>query len=105
MRVRHAVFARCPQLLCGPGQTRGPLPRAHWTQIYSTNPLERLNADINRRTHVVSIFPNDASIVRLVGTKMPEQNDEWSFNRRYLQVEGRLTVSDNAPTRLSAVAR
>ena len=52
-------------------------PRAHWTQIYSTNPLERLNAEIKRRTNVVGIFPNDASITRLVGAMMLEQNDEW----------------------------
>ena len=48
-------------------------PRAHWTQIYSTNPLERLNAEIKRRTNVVGIFPDDASIVRLVGATMLEQ--------------------------------
>ena len=52
-------------------------PKAHWTQIYSTNPLERLNAEIKRRTRVVGIFPNDASITRLVGAMMLEQNDEW----------------------------
>lgn len=63
-------------------------PRAHWAQIYSTNPLERLNAEIKRRTNVVGIFPNDASIVRLVGAMMLEQNDEWSLNRRYMQLEG-----------------
>jgi putative transposase len=59
-------------------------PRAHWTQIHSTNPLERLNAEIKRRTNVVGIFPNDAAIVRLVGAMMLEQNDEWSLNRRYI---------------------
>ena len=75
------------------------------TQIYSTNPLERLNAEIKRRTNVVGIFPNDASIVRLVGAMMLEQNDEWSLNRRYMQLEGLQTVSDTAPTRLPAVAR
>jgi len=80
-------------------------PRAHWTQIYSTNPLERLNAEIKRRTNVVGIFPNDASITRLVGAMMLEQNDEWSLNRRYMQLEGLQTVSDTVPTRLSAVAR
>lgn len=61
-------------------------PRAHWAQIYSTNPLERLNAEIKRRTNVVGIFPNDASITRLVGAMMLEQNDEWSLNRRYVCV-------------------
>jgi putative transposase len=80
-------------------------PRAHWTQIYSTNPLERLNAEIKRRTRVVGIFPNDASITRLVGAMMLEQNDEWSLNRRYMQLEGLQTLSDTVPTRLSAVAR
>jgi len=60
-------------------------PRAHWPQIYSANPLERLNAEIKRRTNVVGIFPNDNAITRLVGAMMLEQND--------------------APTRLSAVAR
>jgi putative transposase len=80
-------------------------PRAHWSQIYSTNPLERLNAEIKRRTNVVGIFPNDASIVRLVGAMMLEQNDEWSLNRACMQLEGLQTVSDTAPTRLPAVAR
>jgi putative transposase len=80
-------------------------PRAHWTQIYSTNPLERLNAEIKRRTNVVGIFPNDKSIVRLVGAMMLEQNDEWSLNRRYMQLEGLQTLTDTAPTRLPAVAR
>lgn len=80
-------------------------PRAHWTQIYSTNPLERANAEIKRRTNAVAIFPNDASITRLVGAMMLEQNDAWSLNRRYMQLEGFQTLSDTAPTRLSAVAR
>ena len=72
---------------------------------YSTNPLERLNAEIKRRTRVVGIFPNDASITRLVGAMMLEQNDEWSLNRRYMQLEGLQSLSDTVPTRLSAVAR
>src|SRR5512139_1751279 len=80
-------------------------PKSHRVQIHSTNPLERLNAEIKRRTNVVGIFPNDASIVRLVGAMMLEQNDERSLNRRYMQLEGLQTVSDTVPTRLSAVAR
>lgn len=80
-------------------------PKVHWQQIYSTNPLERLNAEVKRRTNVVGIFPNDASIVRLVGAMMMEQSDEWSLNRRYMQLEGLQTLCDTAPTRLSAVAR
>jgi putative transposase len=80
-------------------------PKAHWPQLHSTNPLERLNAEVKRRTNVVGIFPNDAAIVRLVGAMMLEQNDEWSLNRRYMQLEGLQALCDTAPTRLSAVAR
>ena len=75
-------------------------PRVHWPQIYSTNPLERLNAEIKRGTNVVGISPNDAAIARLVGAMMVEQNDEWSLNRRHMQLEGLQTLSDTAPTRL-----
>jgi putative transposase len=78
---------------------------AHWAQIYSTNPLQRLNAEIKRRTNVVGIFPNDASIVRPVGAMMLEQNDECSLNWRYMQLEGLQTLSHTVPTGLAAVAR
>jgi putative transposase len=78
-------------------------PRAHRKQIASTNPLERLNAEIKRRTDVVGIFPNDAAIVRLVGALLLEQNDEWQLQRRYLSLEGLGAVSDNQNQRLSAV--
>ena len=78
-------------------------PKAHRTQLASTNPLERLNAEIKRRTDVVGIFPNDAAIVRLVGALLLEQNDEWQLQRRYMQLEGLQTVSDNQIQRISAV--
>jgi len=78
-------------------------PRAHRTQIHSTNPLERLNAEVKRRTNVVGIFPNDKAIIRLVGAMMLEQNDEWSLQRRYMQLEGLQSLSDNQTARLSAV--
>jgi len=78
-------------------------PKAHWAQIASTNPLERLNAEIKRRTNVVGIFPNDPAIIRLVGALLLEQNDEWQLQRRYLQLEGLQAISDNQPARLSAV--
>ncbi len=77
--------------------------KAHRTQIASTNPLERINAEIKRRTDVVGIFPNDPAIVRLVGALLLEQNDEWQLQRRYMQLEGLKTVSDNSAHRLSGV--
>jgi putative transposase len=78
-------------------------PKAHRLQIHSTNPLERLNAEIKRRTDVVGIFPNEPAITRLVGALLLEQNDEWQLQRRYMQLEGLQSLSDNQPARLSAV--
>ena len=78
-------------------------PKAHRLQIHSTNPLERLNAEVKRRTDVVGIFPNEASIVRLVGAILLEQSDEWSLQRRYMQLEGLQSLSENQTARLSAV--
>jgi putative transposase len=59
-------------------------PPAHWSKLRSTNPLERFNKEIGRRTDVVGIFPDDASLIRLVGMLCLEQNDEWLVGRRYL---------------------
>jgi hypothetical protein len=62
-------------------------PREHWAQIASTNPLERLNGEIKRRSDVVGIFPNEAAITRLVGAILLEQNDEWAVQRaRYMSL-------------------
>ena len=77
-------------------------PKVHSVQIHSTNALERLNAEIKRRTDVVGIFPNEAAISRLVGVLLLEQNDEWQLQRRYMQLEGLQTLADNQPARLSA---
>jgi putative transposase len=78
-------------------------PKAHRPQIHGTNPRERLNAEVKRRTDVVGIFPTEAAIIRLVGALLLEQNDEWQLQRRYMQLEGLQTLSDNQPARLSAV--
>ena len=71
-------------------------PAAHRAKLHSTNPLERLNGEIKRRTEVVGIFPNEAAVVRLVGAILLEQNDEWMVQRsRYLSLETIATLSDN----------
>ncbi len=79
-------------------------PREHWAQIASTNPLERLNGEIKRRADVIGIFPNDRSVVRLVGALMLEQCDEWAVSRRYMSLESLAALSDDPILRLSAVA-
>jgi transposase-like protein len=56
-------------------------PSEHWTKLRSTNPLERVNKEIGRRSDVVGLFPNDASVIRLAGALLIEQNDEWLVQR------------------------
>ena len=80
-------------------------PREHWDKISSTNPIERPNGEIKRRTDVVGIFPNDDAIVRLVGAILMEQNDEWAIQRaRYMTLETIAPISDNPILILPAVA-
>jgi Transposase, Mutator family len=59
-------------------------PAAHRSKLRSTNPLERVNREIGRRTDVVGVFPNDAALLRLAGSLLIERNDEWLVSRRYL---------------------
>ena len=80
-------------------------PPAHRTKLHSTNPLERLNGEIKRRTEVVGIFPNEAAITRLVGAILLEQNDEWSVQRaRYMTLETITAMSDDPLVNLPLAA-
>ena len=74
-------------------------PRQHRTKLHSTNPIERLNKEVKRRADVVGIFPNEASISRLIGAVLFEQNDEWQTQHRYMQVEAfaQIDAADTDP--------
>lgn len=73
-------------------------PTAHHQQIYSTNPLERLNKEIRRRSNVVSIFPNRASLTRLIGAVLMEQQDEWlAAEKRYMSLESMMKLKPALP--------
>lgn len=79
-------------------------PKEHRAKLHSTNPIERLNGEIKRRTEVVGIFPNEAAITRLIGAILMEQSDEWAVQRgRYMSLETMAPVSDNPIVMLSAV--
>ena len=80
-------------------------PAQHRAKLHSTNPIERLNGEIKRRTDVVGIFPNEDAIVRLVGAILLEQNDEWAVQRaRYMTLETIAPLSDDPAVSLPAIA-
>ena len=79
------------------------LPLEHQRQLHSTNPLERLNKEIKRRSQVVGIFPNPAAVIRLVGAVLLEQDDEWAVaERRYFSAE---SMSQPTASALSSTAQ
>jgi putative transposase len=81
-------------------------PKEHWRQLWSTNPLERLNKEIKRRSNVVGIFPNQGAAIRLVGAVLMEQHDEWAVAKRYFSVESlaKLRNADIRPAEPMLVA-
>jgi putative transposase len=80
-------------------------PSEHWTKLRSTNPLERVNKEIGRRTDVVGIFPNDQAAIRLTGALLIEQNDEWLVSRRYLSAESMAPILQNPDTEQATVGQ
>jgi putative transposase len=80
-------------------------PRHHWRKIWSTNPLERVNKEIKRRTNVVGVFPNDDAVLRLVGAILAEQHDEWqTSDRRYLTMNNATVLDLEQPITLELEA-
>ena len=80
-------------------------PPQHRAKLHSTNPIERLNGDIKRRTEIVGIFPNEEAITRLIGAILLEQNDEWAVQRaRYMTLETIAPMGEDQVVKLPAMA-
>ena len=96
LRNKFLKAAQCAEEAEEDGMAYLSFPQTHWKQVRSTNPLERLNKEIRRRTDVVGIFPNDASLLRLVAMLLVEQQEEWSVGRRYFSLESMQGLKENA---------
>ena len=98
----HKQFPQVEQILRDAGEDVTAFkhfPQNHWVKIWSTNSLERLNAEIKRRTNVVGIFPNDAAALRLITAVCVEAHDEWTVSeRRYMSLESMELLQKELPT-------
>ena len=107
--IADALRERVPKLAALMDEARDDVlaytgfPKEHWPQIASTNPLERLNREIKRRSDVVGLCPNDRAVIRLAGALMLEQNDERTVSRRYMSLESISSVSEDPIVKLSAL--
>ena len=98
VQVRDQLADRFPKIAVQMDDARAEVlafsayPRAHWTKIWPTNPLEWLNKEVKRRARVVGIFPDEAAVIRLVGAVLADVHDEWQApDRRYLS-EGSMAI-------------
>ena len=92
-KVARLLLEAEPDLLAFYG-----FPAAHRSKLRATNPLERVNRAIGRGIDVVGVFPNDAALVRLAGSLLIEQNDEWLVSRRYLSEASMAELTPAEPT-------
>ena len=109
-KVRDELAARYPKIgpLMDDAKTEvlafAAFPREHWRKIWSTNPLERLNKEIKRRSRVVGIFPNEAAVIRLIGAVLADTHDEWATDeRRYLSEESMAKIGAKDDTETVAL--
>jgi putative transposase len=78
-----------------------PLPNGALQKIWSNNPLERVNKEVKRRTNVLVIFPNEVTVIRLVGSLLSEQHDEWQFSERFFSAGSLAKLNRKSGWRIS----